>query len=203
MAPAFGPEAAKTLPACRGRHPHLGTFEECGEQTRTLGLGATNGWFAMQVRAFTLPQADTEVDQRVAENWGRLSLFATVPNETAKALLPTVACWPDVEPYGVDAVWTAIQRRAEAEDGTGGGDLGDVELETPEWEAFTRPEPYDFPNFTTRKEPTPASAKGWLHEVVLVRRLRVVSALFGFTRIDSPEWDILSTDTDRVVRLAR
>ena len=52
MAPAFGQEAVKTLPACRGRHPHLGTFEECGEQTRTLGLGATNGWFAMQVRAF-------------------------------------------------------------------------------------------------------------------------------------------------------
>jgi hypothetical protein len=30
-----------------------------------------------------------------------------------------------------------------------------------------------------------------------------VSALFGFTRIDSPEWDILSTDNDRVVLIAR
>jgi hypothetical protein len=30
-----------------------------------------------------------------------------------------------------------------------------------------------------------------------------VSALFGFTRIDSPEWDILSTDAERVVQIAR
>jgi hypothetical protein len=201
MTRAFGLEAAKALPACRGRHPHLGTFEECGEQTRTLGLGATNGWFAMQVRAFTLPQADTEVDQRVAENWGQLSLFASVPAETAKTLLPTVACWPDVEFWGVDAVWAAIQRRVAASDGDGAGE--DVELETPEWEAFTRAEPCDFPNFTTKKEPAPPSAKRWLQEVVLVKRLRVVSALFGFTRIDAPEWDILATDADRIVPLAR
>ena len=32
--------------------------------------------------------------------------------------------------------------------------------------------------------------------MVLVPRLREVSALYGFTRIDSPEWDILSTDRD-------
>jgi len=39
--------------------------------------------------------------------------------------------------------------------------------------------------------------------VVLVPRLREVSALYGFTRIDSPEWDILSTDRDRIVPIAR
>ena len=30
-----------------------------------------------------------------------------------------------------------------------------------------------------------------------------VHALYGFTRIDSPEWDILSTDRDRIVPIAR
>jgi hypothetical protein len=46
MAPAFGQDAWKRLPACRGRHLHLDAFEPCGRETRTLGLGATNGWFA-------------------------------------------------------------------------------------------------------------------------------------------------------------
>ena len=202
MAPAFGQEAVKTLSACRGRHPHLGTFGECGEQTRTLGLGATNGWFAMQVRAFTLPQADTEVGQGVAENWGQLSLYANVPPEVAKTLLPTVACWPDVEQYGVDAVWGAIQRQAKREKNSS-SEPEETELHTPEWQAFTRPEPSDFPNFTTRREQPPSSARAWLQDVVLVPRLREVSALFGFTRIDAPEWDILSTDQDRVAPLAR
>lgn len=201
MARAFGQEAAKSLPACRGRHPHLGTFEPCGEQTRTLGLGATNGWFAMQVRAFTLPQAETEVDQKVAENWGQLSLYAQLPADTAKIMLPTVACWPDVEPYGADAVWAAIQRRAAKEKDKDGDD--DPDLLVPEWQAFTRSEASDFANFTTRKEPPPVLARDWLQEVVLVRRLREVSALFGFTRIDAPEWEILATDPDRAVRISR
>lgn len=93
MARAFGAEAWKTLPACRGRHPHLGLFEPCGVETRTMGLGATNGWFAMQVRAFSLPRADTDVDQRVAENWAQLSMLAGVTAAQGKTTLPSLACW--------------------------------------------------------------------------------------------------------------
>jgi len=202
LAPAFGREAWKNLPGCRGRHVHLGTFEECGIETRTLGLGATNGWFAMQIRAFSLPLAETDVDQRVAENWPQLNLLAALPEAQGKSLLPSLACWPDVEPYGVAAVWMAIRRRAgEAADKD--AESGEVDLDGPEWQAFTRPTPIELPDFTTRKETPPSRARPWLQEVVLVPRLREVSALFGFTRIDSPEWDVLSTDSDRVVPIAR
>ncbi|HET9899322.1 MAG TPA: DUF1998 domain-containing protein [Streptosporangiaceae bacterium] len=202
MTPAFGREAPRNLPACRGRHPHLSVFDGCGLETRTLGLGATNGWFAMQIRAFSLPLAETDVDQRVAENWPQLSLLAPLPAAAGKAVLPGMACWPDIEPYGADAVWEAIQRRAEADlDDPDGG--SDVDLAGPEWLAFTRPTEIDLPDFTTKKEAPPAWARSWLPEVVLVPRLREVSALFGFTRIDSPEWDILTTDDDRIVRLSR
>ena len=205
MAPAFGREALRSLPGCRGRHPHLGTFEGCGLESRTLGLGATNGWFAMQARAFSLPLAESDVDQRVAENWAQLTLLlplAAMPGgeAQAKALLPGLACWPDVEAYGVDAVWQAIRRRADQqEDDTD----DDVDLIAPEWQAFTRPDAIELPDFTTRKEPPPGPVRGWLPEVVLVPRLREVSALFGFTRIDAPEWEVLSTDSDRMVPIAR
>lgn len=202
MAPAFGQDAWKRLPACRGRHPHLGTFEPCGLETRTLGLGATNSWFAMRLRVFSLPQADDEVEQRVAENWSQLSLIAGLPDEaTAKKLLPTMACWPDLEPYGTDAVWKAILRYQS--DATPASDSGDLDLATPEWEAFTRPHAITLPDFTTRREQAPAAALRWLRDVTLVPRLREVSALFGFTRIDAPEWDVTATDFERVVRLSR
>ena len=201
MAPAFGRDAAKNLPACRGRHPHLGIFDGCGAEIRTLGLGATNGWFAMQIRAFSLPLAQTDVDQRVAENWPQLSLLAPLPEASAKAVLPGMACWPDVEQYGADTVWDAIQRRANQQ--ASEDEPADIDISGPEWLAFTQTQPIDLPDFTTRKEAPPPKARAWLPEVVLVPRLREVSALFGFTRIDSPEWDVLSTDNDRVVPIAR
>ncbi|MBY8854117.1 hypothetical protein K7G98_40150, partial [Saccharothrix sp. MB29] len=41
MAQALGAAGVETLPRCRGRHPHLGTFDECDQRPRTLVLGAT------------------------------------------------------------------------------------------------------------------------------------------------------------------
>ena len=99
-------------------------------------------------------------------------------------------------------MWQAIRRRADEEDEEDEG-ASDIDLKGPEWQAFTRPAPIELPDFTTRKEPPPPKVRSWLPEVVLVPRLREVSALYGFTRIDSPEWDILSTDRDRIVPIAR
>lgn len=39
--------------------------------------------------------------------------------------------------------------------------------------------------------------------MALVPRLREVAALYGFTRIDAPEWDVISTEEERIVRLTR
>lgn len=202
MAQAFGRDAWQNLPACRGRNPHLSTFTECGHSVRTLGLGATNSWFAMQLRAFTLPQADDEIAQKVAENWGMLNLLPGLPEAQAKALMPSLACWPELEPYDLDAIWQAIRKRAEQATESS-EPIDDLDLDTPEWEAFTRPEPVELPDFTIRKERVPSRSRRWLREVVLVPRLRRVSALYGFTRVDAPEWDVLSTEEERRVPLAR
>ncbi len=50
--------------------------------------------------------------------------------------MPTQTCWPELEPYGVDRVWDAIQQRAQAGPG-GDEDRDDLDLLTPEWRAFT------------------------------------------------------------------
>jgi hypothetical protein len=202
MAEAFGIEAWKNLPACRGRNFHIQTFEECGTQTRTLGLGATNSWFAMRLQAFALPQAEAEVDQRVAEYWGTLEMLGHVDEAAAKRLVKGMACWPELEPYGVDDVWKAIVRKRD--EGTEQSTPGDErDLMTPEWQAFTSARRFALPDFTTKSEPVPNPTRDWLREVVLVTRLREVSALYGFTRIDAPEWDVLDTDENKRVAISR
>lgn len=200
MAQAFGQAASKRLPACRGRHPHLAAFEPCGEQTRTLGLGATNAWFAMRLRVFSLPRGDDEIAQRVADNWETLRVLTDVPEAAARQLLTGLSCWAEIEEFGADAVWKAIvEHSGSAED----DDIDADDLATPEWEAFTSPQTITLPDFTTKREKPPAAARSWLSDVTLVPRLREVSALYGFTRIDAPEWDVTATDEDRVVRISR
>ncbi|MEU3454276.1 DUF1998 domain-containing protein [Micromonospora sp. NPDC006766] len=195
MSVALGLLAEKTLPACRGRHPHLGTYEPCDAATRTLALGATNSWFPMQLRVFSIPRAEQPVDQAVADLWSALQVLAGLDAATAKQIMPTQSCWPELKPYGVDRVWAAVQRRANA----GPDDTGDdnTDLRTPEWRAFTSGRPTELPDFTTRPEPVPAPHREWLQDVVLAPRLREVTALYGFTRIDSPEWDVLHTPDRR------
>jgi hypothetical protein len=204
MAEAMGARGERELPACRGHHPHLGTFEECGEKVRTIALGATNSWFASQLRVFSLPRALEPLAQAVREHWRFLSPLAAVPAEAAKMLLPTQACWPELEPYGVDRVWTAVtgeaSRVAAGEAGQSSED-DEFDLATPEWRAFTALHRYDLPDFTTEHEPAPAKASGWLQRVVLVHRLREVAALTGFTRIDAPEW-LPQSDDPAVQRAA-
>jgi hypothetical protein len=196
MAEAFGVAAERNLPACRGRHPHLGTYEPCEASARTLALGATNGWFAMQLPVISLPRADNPVDQIVAEHWDKLQLLAGLDEATARLLMPTQVCWPELEPYGPDKVWEAIRRRAADGRSTGDGDdPGD--LRGPEWRAFIRDGSVELPDFTTRPVPVPRGHREWLTRVTSVPRLRQVSALYGFTRIDAPEWEVDDTPDRR------
>lgn len=197
MSDAIGVLAEQNLPACRGRHPHLGTYEPCDAPTRTLALGATNSWFAMQLRVFSLPRAEHPVDQVVADFWQTLQLLAGLDAATAKMLMPTQTCWPELEPYGADRVWEAIQHRAHAGPVDDDGDHDDLDLLTPEWRAFTSDTTTELPDFTTRSERVPRLHRDWLGRVVLVPRLREVAALYGFTRIDAPEWDVLDTPDRR------
>ncbi len=196
MSQAFGEDAELSLPACRGRHPHLGTFEPCDRPTRTLVLGSTNSWFPLQLRAFTLPRERNPLDHLIVEFWRHLEPLAGLPEGTAKQLMPTQTCWPELETYGPDRVWQAIRARA-AGAGPTRQQLTGLDLLAPEWAALSSEKPVNLPDFTTDHEPVPAGARSWLAGVVLVSRLREVAALYGFTRIDAPEWEVQETQDNR------
>ncbi|HWE91875.1 MAG TPA: DUF1998 domain-containing protein [Pseudonocardiaceae bacterium] len=202
MAEAFGQAGQQALPGCRGRHPQLGTFTACGRPTRTLVLGATNGWFPMQMSVITVPSAENAVDHLVATNWDQLNLLVGLSADVAKRILPTQGCWPDLEPFGVDETWDAITRRAAAAAEADGPQPAATHQRGPEGTVLTNGRELALPDFTTRRERVPATAANWLDQVTLVSRLREVSALYGFTRIDAPEWDVTQTPDDRQAPLS-
>lgn len=197
MSQAFGQEAATSLPVCRGRHPHLDSFEACGRPTRTLVLGATNSWFPMQLRAFTLPRDHDPLNHSIVEFWPQLQIIARLPAETAKAILPGQTCWPELERYGVDRVWRAMRKHADGGGATDRSPGDELDLLAPEWAALSSDTTVNVPDFTTHHEPIPPTARPWLQRVVLVSRLREVVALYGFTRIDAPEWEVQNTPDAR------
>ncbi|WP_073951501.1 DUF1998 domain-containing protein [Streptomyces kebangsaanensis] len=88
-----------------------------------------------------------------------------------------------------DRLLAAVRRRL--------GDQDEFDLTTPGWRAFTRPRGQALPDFTAVREPRlPEGTADWLERVVLVHRLREVSALTGFTRTEAPEWLPDAGDTD-------
>ncbi|WP_208853183.1 DUF1998 domain-containing protein [Streptomyces albofaciens] len=202
MSEAYGEAAARSLPACRGRHPHLGTFAPCDAPARTVALGATNSWFAMQMSVFSLPKATEPLDHAVSQYFKQLKVLTVLDDQDAGEVLQHLQCWPELEPFGTQAVLEAIRRHtAIAKNGDTGEDDA-LDLATPEWRAFTDPRATDLPDFKTRRTTVPATATEWLDEVVLVPRLREVAALYGFTRIDAPEWGVLGTDEHRLAPLS-
>ena len=52
---ASGRDGSANLPRCRGRHPHLQVFEQCGRPLRLIVLGASNLWFGVTASALHLP----------------------------------------------------------------------------------------------------------------------------------------------------
>lgn len=194
---AMGRRGEESLPACRGRHPHLNTWEPCEERPMAIVVGASNTWFAQTLSALAVPPTGaSELATKVAQLWEHLQHVTSDAVLTAFLQLPNFASlnkWPSAE------IFEAIERhRKEAEAGGGGSATQDYpDLLTPEWDIFTAlpaPDPND--DFTLRRPGVPAPLAPFLADVVQAERLREVRALTGFTRLDAPD----PQDPDLVVR---
>jgi hypothetical protein len=98
---------------------------------------------------------------------------------------------PDLKPLsGHDAaeVWTAIEAHRAVLAAGSGDETTERDLVGPEWQVFTNPGSAvasgDFKLVPTR---APTGFETWFEPTVLAERLREVTALIGFTRIDGPD----------------
>lgn len=180
---ASGKDGWEALPACRGRHPHLQRFEQCGRNLRLMVLGASNLWFSVTASALHLPQSQTTADI-VAASW---DLLGELPNATlVGAVINGMDRLRSLRDTSVDEVWAVIlDLRAH---GGPSVEPPQADLLRAEWDLLSHPttqrQDDDF-----RAVPTtnPDGYDHLLQQVVLVSRLREVRALLGFTRLTSPD----------------
>lgn len=180
MSDAFGEGAVSSMPTCRGRRPHLRDFEEegCGLATRTIGLGASNMWFGTTRNALSIPVEGDGLIQRVDEHWG---LLKNVQDPSGLKLLRTIGQLPSFTDVDDTKLFEGIQQRH-------AGVVPNVDasdLKGPEWRVLIDPDnAKKTKDFVLRNVAFP---KGFdaLNRVVLAERLREVTALIGFTRLES------------------
>ncbi|MDA8045303.1 MAG: DUF1998 domain-containing protein [Actinomycetota bacterium] len=180
---AAGQEGYRHLPGCRGRHPHLQRFEECGRPSKLTVLGSSNLWFSVTASALHLPQSLTIADV-VEANWNVLA------SQTDRAVVGVLVDSMDqlraLRAYPLDEVWAAIEGlRAgggpRPPDPTGG-------LLDAEWQLLARPtSDRQDDDFRAVPTPSPDGYEALLDQVVQVNRLREVRAVVGFTRLVAPE----------------
>ncbi len=200
---AVGPDAQAHLPACRGRHPHLRTFEEdeCTEPAKVILLGASNSWFPLMLSALYIPRGENKLARLVEENWALLknaTQLVVLQGFRAANMLPAFAAFSDEE------IWAAIEKRRQEEETP--SEPVPADLKTPEWEALSHADvSLNSDDFKLRAVKPPPGYEHLLEKVVLVERLREVRALLGYTRVESPGdfTDAVEIQEDRRAPLSR
>jgi Domain of unknown function (DUF1998) len=179
---ASGRDGSDNLPRCRGRHPHLQTFETCGRPLRMLVLGASNLWFSVTASALHLPN-EGGVAELVALNW---EVLKTLPREALPHVVAGMDALRLLREVESNALWRAIEAHRKA--GTPEPEP-DTDLLDAEWELLSRPttEKQDGDFRAIPNADVPTGYANLIDQVVRLTRLREVQALLGFTRLTAPQ----------------
>jgi hypothetical protein len=180
-----GRRGMERLPACRGRHPHQGTFagEPCDEPSRLLILGASNQWFGKNVLTMSVPPTQgRQLDAVLDRMWERLQAVTSREVMEFAYEQPNFA---ELQRWTLDEVWAAMVARRSA---GGVAEIDASDLLGPDWEVLTQMPPGPATeDFSVRRVPVPEIGRPWLVDLHQVERLRLVRALVGFTRFDAPD----------------
>ncbi len=204
---------SRVLGRCSGDRPWLGRGaretctgeDEQPEWSRLLVRSASNAYFTQVLRAISIPEANAELRKAIDALWDDELRFVDDLDDLIRLRRkgkPKVT--PPLAPFRDLEIWTEIQRRRAGFEET--KSIKQAELESllacaPESE-IDRPGDDDF--FARRREQIhlPAMLAGRLERVLLVHRLREVTAQIGFTRFEAAVTDIdgeLSLDVKRAV----
>jgi len=181
---------AHPFPPCKGDRPWLGPYgkdDRCGEPSRLLVRTASNAYFPQIMRVISLPTANAELKKAVAEQWEHLQEITEVAElkmlkKLSKQLREALGDFDEAD------LVAEIRGR----------NLGHVEADKPvkvaEFEVLASRAPEEGkeqPNgdyFARQLSLGEHADLPWMlpvDRVVLIHRLREVSALLGFTRFES------------------
>jgi hypothetical protein len=197
MEDAFGARAADALGPCSGARPWLGDdSEQCSAGApRTTLRGASNLYFSLVHSALSIPDWDDPVHVAIAhheEQLTRVEMLEQLHQGIGGGFLPAL------ERFDPAQVFHALQQRREQAQRRPSA----LDIRRQEFEALRSiPDPARAAEreFQTQHVDVPEGFEGLVERVVIVRRLREVRALSGFTRIDSP-FDLLVDEDDEQER---
>ena len=187
MAQAFGKSGKENLPACRGRHPHLDRYDtDCDEEPRGVLLGATNSWFPITLSALAIPLTRDPIIQLVQDGWDNfVDVESLIEVKATMKVLVKNAILPAINEYSPEEVWAIVEA---IQNGDIDNTVTQNDIKGPEWDVFIDPNPpTDWPHFLSESTPVHANYKKQISNVLLLKRLREVNALIGFTRVEAPE----------------
>lgn len=209
MNEALGETGRLKLPKCRGRHPHLDSFDPsgCGNDTKLMLVGASNLWFASTQSVIVMPQSKAEADDELADRirielGDELGMYVEQP-QFARGRLKHKVDLSEID----DAKLVVLLSQAAAspmpddERQTLREKWDPVDLLVPEWRYLQR-DPlgshHDDPSgLMLSQRAVGEKMPAGIGRVLAVDKLRKVNALFGFTRIDD-----LDRVNDLLTRLA-
>jgi len=185
LSEAFQKDKRGSLPMCNGYRPHLRDTdpEECDLHIRPIVLGASNSWFPVTQNVVAIPVEGNQLNQLVDQHWEHLIDVEEISDLSylrRKGFLSN-----ELTEYADSKIMHIIQeRREELENPQNRNERPD--LKRPEWDVFTRKsKTSNSKDFRLKTVAVPDNLKRWIKNIVLVERMREVSALIGFTRIDS------------------
>lgn len=182
MAQAFGEDAAKNLPKCTARRPHLRDYEDsCSRPGQAILLGASNLWFGAHRTALHVPSsAGSRLAKLVERYW--VSALGDVEDVAVLRFLRKQGKLAEFVDFTDEQLFAAIEKRRAA-----GAEDDEGSLKAPEWRAFAGIEKVaSTPDFDLHPEGVPKSLENQVVRVSSVKRLRAVTALVGFSRVMSP-----------------
>jgi len=211
MQEATGEDGELKLPYCRGRHPHLGTFEKCDEQTKLMLLGSANQWFPSTIGLLVMPtlakKSQSDVDAMVASLPQNVRAMVDSPNqiELVKVVL-TGQYNLDLDGVTTEMLWQAFESaKGSVKSVAVQTQFDPLDLLSPEWDVMQDSTLFkqisEKSDFKLVSRGTPADLAPIVEEVVAVERLKKVNAFIGFTRVD-PE-DRIGDELERRVDIWR
>lgn len=190
MIEAFGEDAERSLPRCRGRHPHLRDYDtSCDEMLSAILLGASNTWFPVTMSALAVPTDAGALEQIVADSWSALKEIVSVEMVSPVVnALQSVGELLELGRYDPEEIFGAVESFREIDiDGPDPEAGGDVDFKGPEWDVMVSQNPPESHDFRLRRVEVPGGYEDIVSEVVLAERLREANALIGFSRVEPPE----------------
>ena len=175
MADVFNPESFRGF-TCSGARPWLKDKQLCEQPVVVLQRSATSVHFPNTVSAISIPPYSKSAYRRVEQLWGTAYLDSLDEN-IVKIMLEKIAA---EERLSSNDLWQAyLHRKGESQR------EGSVDLKEAEYRVLKDPIDFDEEDdFVAQAEPVPSVFGNLIETVVLIKKLRIVTALTGFNRIE-------------------